>query len=259
MKDIRTIKSLLLFLGITFFLTWSVDFLIINGFEIEINTMFCPGIAAVIIKILFYRNEAVLGLRLCGTKYIVLSFLIPLIYFGASYGIFLFFNKDSFTGEVYTRDAAALIMIFISSLVSAAGEEIGWRGFLLPRLAGVLDFKKAAVISGLIWSLWHFPILIYYLSESLSMWFQLAMFTAEITLIGVIMAYFRFASKSVFPAIVLHASHNYFDQIIFGPMTSSPVASYYAGETGVITLVLVLATLLLISGKNRGSIYLQKE
>ncbi|WLC74140.1 hypothetical protein KTC99_15325 [Clostridium estertheticum] len=51
------------------------------------------------------------------------------------------------------------------------------------------------------------------------------------------MSVLRLKSKSVWPAILLHASHNYFDQAIFGTLTDSINKSYYVGETGVITVI----------------------
>jgi len=39
-----------------------------------------------------------------------------------------------------------------------AGEEIGWRGYALPRLADRLGFAWASIVLGLIWSTWHLPI-----------------------------------------------------------------------------------------------------
>ena len=48
------------------------------------------------------------------------------------------------------------IEILIFGLV--IGEEIGWRGFLMPRLRARFSLPAAGVITGIVWALWHLPI-----------------------------------------------------------------------------------------------------
>ncbi len=39
----------------------------------------------------------------------------------------------------------------------ALGEELGWRGFALPRLLELIDARSAALLLGLVWAIWHLP------------------------------------------------------------------------------------------------------
>jgi membrane protease YdiL (CAAX protease family) len=50
-----------------------------------------------------------------------------------------------------------MVAIAVSTPVQA-GEEIGWRGYALPRLAAHFGFARASILLGLIWSAWHLPI-----------------------------------------------------------------------------------------------------
>lgn len=56
--------------------------------------------------------------------------------------------------------ASSLVIAPFINTVAAAGEEIGWRGFLYPRLAGLLGPTRAVVLSGAIWGLWHAPVIL---------------------------------------------------------------------------------------------------
>jgi membrane protease YdiL (CAAX protease family) len=42
------------------------------------------------------------------------------------------------------------------------GEEIGWRGFALPRLQKRMSVSKATLVLGLLWTLWHVPSFFYH-------------------------------------------------------------------------------------------------
>lgn len=52
-----------------------------------------------------------------------------------------------------------LLMSFVISLITGAmGEELGWRGFLLPRLQQRFNSVISSVIVGVIWAIWHLPL-----------------------------------------------------------------------------------------------------
>ena len=122
------------------------------------------------------------------------------------------------------------------------GEEIGWKGFLLPELATTTSFLIAAVASGLVWAAWHYP-LIFFAPEvfdfgELPLYFAVPMFTLILIAVSVVLGWLRLKTGSIWPAVIVHGSHNSFTLSFYNDLTSQTgSAPYIAGEVGVGLLV----------------------
>jgi membrane protease YdiL (CAAX protease family) len=115
------------------------------------------------------------------------------------------------------------------AVTSALGEEIGWRGFLVPRLASQFSFTATALITGGIWAVWHYPMFMvtdYYRSGHL--WYSLTCFTTLLLAASVICTWLRLKSGSIWPAVMLHAANNLFVQDVMRPLAGSGRWSQYA-------------------------------
>jgi len=127
------------------------------------------------------------------------------------------------------------INLFPQSCAFALGEEIGWRGFLVPELYKTMSFTKTAIISGTIWALWHFPIIIFSNYKSTApLWYNLCCFSIFIILSSFFYAWIRLKTNSVWTAVFFHASTNLFVQQIFDPLTiHTKYNPYFTGEFGI--------------------------
>lgn len=251
MKDKKAVS---VFLLITFVMSGICYYIRIKGGDAAAGMtsilMWCPAIAAFIIQMIFYRHQKVLGFIKAKVSYIFTSFLLPVLYLGISYGVYWCFDKGSFSGQLYTDSIPTLLLLLPSSFITAFGEEIGWRGFLLPKMTEIWNVKTAVVLSGAIWAAWHFPLMLAGLYQAgTPVWYQLTLFTVEIIAITGILAFLRLKSNSIWPAAIFHASHNYFDQIIFAPLTNSDKSAYFVGETGVITVVVLIIIVIFLALK----------
>jgi membrane protease YdiL (CAAX protease family) len=96
-------------------------------------------------------------------------------------------------------------------LLGPLGEEPGWRGYALPRLQAENSALTASVVLGLLWALWHAPlVLLPDWRNDLPIGAFLILYPLYIVALTVIFTWlYNGASGSVLVIIVLHASFNY--------------------------------------------------
>lgn len=88
-----------------------------------------------------------------------------------------------------------------------AGEELGWRGYALPRLAVRWGLGGASVLLGVVWAVWHLPLFFVEGSSTLGQSFPL--YVLQVTALSVAMAWlFARTRGSLLPVMVLHAAVN---------------------------------------------------
>lgn len=101
-----------------------------------------------------------------------------------------------------------LIAALFLNIIPAIGEEIGWRGWLLPKLLRFGPWS-AILLSGLIWGLWHAPvILLGHNYPGTPGWLALIAMVGFSTIMGGIFGWLRLRGGSVWPAALAHSSLN---------------------------------------------------
>jgi membrane protease YdiL (CAAX protease family) len=81
------------------------------------------------------------------------------------------------------------------------GEEIGWRGFLLPRLVSQFDFTVGCLLSGCIWAVWHYPGLLFAdYNAGTNPVYALTCFTLMLIGDSYVFGWMRLRSNSIWPA-----------------------------------------------------------
>jgi membrane protease YdiL (CAAX protease family) len=105
---------------------------------------------------------------------------------------------------------AVLIAPIINSLATF-GEEFGWRAYLLPKLMP-LGGRKAVLLIGLIWGVWHWPVIFmgyeYGFKYPGSPWAGPLLFIWVTFGLGIFLSWLTLRSKSIWPAVIGHAAIN---------------------------------------------------
>jgi membrane protease YdiL (CAAX protease family) len=263
LSDRTKIGRIVTFLALTFGLSTIFYVKIITGGEgIDpwvLPLMWCPAISAILTKLIFDRNLKGLGWKPGPAKWLGLAYLLPILYGAVIYGIVWLVGLGGFTTEVVAgvasqlgmANASGVQMVAVYALVFATygflmqgtgafGEELGWRGFLFPELERMTSFTTASLIGGIVWALYHLPLILfsdYHSSTPIA--FAVVIFFISAIARSFLHNWFRARSGSVWPNVFLHASHNTFFNHVFDPlMARYPLTDFFVTEFGVGLLVI---------------------
>jgi hypothetical protein len=97
-----------------------------------------------------------------------------------------------------------------------------------------MNFTSVCLISGIVWSVWHFPLIIFSgYHGGTSVLYSLVCFTIMVTGTSFAYAWLRLISGSVWTGMFFHAMHNHFVQSFFDPLTADTgITPYIIGEFG---------------------------
>ena len=213
-------------------------------------SMFTPLIAVLLMLLVITREGytkdgwTVLGLHRAGFRTWGLALLLPLLTLGFGYTIVWLTGIATIAPLTSAPPLLAVGLSIVLTLLLAFGEEIGWRGYLLPHLSAIRQ-GRALLLSGLLHGIWHLPILLltpYYhnLGDRLMV---MMLFLATLTVAGVLYGYLRLTTGSVWPAVLAHGAANVYRTtlaVLF--VGASPITlEYLAGESGVLPLIATTA------------------
>lgn len=264
----RSRRQVMVFLLLVFVFSSVFYFLILRAHKLgagggvyELGLMWCPALAAVATLKLNRRSLGELGWKWPRTRYAVMSWLIPLLYATITYAIVWGAGLGGFPKHEVMRYMVRRMAIsaspvvstvvyvllagsfgLITNLASALGEEIGWRGFLVPELFKTMGFTGTAVFSGIVWACWHFPLIIWSsYNGGTPRWYSLICFTVTIVAISFIFSWMRLKSGSLWAAAILHASHNCYIQDILTPLTrNTGKTAWFIDEFGAVLPIVAI-------------------
>ena len=251
----EAIKRILIYLAVTFGLTWAYCLLAlypaINGESLsgvpsmaaQLMTavcMFFPSIGVLITRLVTKEGFKNAWLRPKFKKHLrfyLLAWFGPAIltFAGCALYFLLFpgrFDPDcgylqqimAAAGTPYETQAVPMDLLMAIQIVQAVllapamnfvtcfGEEWGWRGYLLPKVAEHYSTVPTLLITGIIWGLWHAPVTIVGHNYGLGYWgfpfTGIAMMCLFCVVLGIFISYVTLKTGSCIPAILAHGAIN---------------------------------------------------
>lgn len=264
----RVWKKIAVFYGLTLLFSNIFNAFVLHAGKMDAGNllyvtgaMWSPGLAALATKRIFGEPISDLPWKWGGARFAWLAYLIPLAYALPVYLITWLTPLGAFVGGDFVERTAAqfgwssfppavtlsLFVLLTATLglvgktSRALGEEIGWRGFLVPELNKVVGFTGVGLISGLMWAVYHFPVLLFAdYNNGAPAWYGLGCFTLMVVADSFVMAWLTLRSNSLWPAAIFHGSHNLLIQSIFTPLTrDTGPTKYFIDEFGVGLVVTV--------------------
>ena len=280
----RIWKKIALFYSLTLVFSGVFDAFVLHAGKMDAGnllyvtgSMWSPAFAAFATKRIFGERLGELPWKWGGARYAWLGYLIPLAYTfpvylvvwlsglgGFADGEFVKRTAEQFGWSNLSPGATLTFFVLLTATLGlvgktsrALGEEIGWRGFLVPELSKVVGFGGVGLISGLMWAVYHFPVLLFAdYNSGTPAWYGLGCFTVMVVADSFILAWLTLRSGSLWPAAIFHGSHNLFIQSIFTPLTrDTGPTKYIIDEFGIglvitVTIAAVVAWRSVARGKN---------
>lgn len=252
MKDV-TIKRLIIFLALVFSFTYVFEFLVITPIAKEFGYATAPQVKGLVALAMFFPALSALLTRFITKEGFSNAMIRPNFKGNVKHYVFAWFGLQVLTVigavlyflvfperfdpnhgymyELYTsmgvemtpermqesmilQFAMAFLVAPILNFVACFGEEWGWRAYMMPKMLEKLKFVPAVLLGGIIWGIWHAPIIAlghnYGTSYFGAPWLGILMMSLFCIVLGIIFTYWTVTTGSVLPAAIGHGAVNGF-------------------------------------------------
>ena len=147
---------------------------------------------------------------------------------------------QNMAGAAAAQLIGAVVYAPVLNALPCLGEELGWRGYMLPKLTQRFSARKAVLISGVIWGLWHAPMIAlghnYGTGYTGFPWLGILAMVVFCVVMGVLFGWFSLITGSVWPAVIAHGALNGFASAPMMFLRTDAVISPFVGPaaTGLI-------------------------
>ncbi len=189
-------------------------------------------------------------------RYWLIAWLGPLLIFAIGLGIYLIFGGQAPSFTVFRQELHLLpifLLVVFLPFNGPLGEELGWRGYVLPRLQQSSGPLTASLVIGVIWGIWHLPSFFDpdSIQSSLGLVFLAPYVVGTITN-SVIMTwlYNKAKASALVAGIIWHAATDFWAPMFLSDfsITAGPGGAVSVNQTlyAIVLAVLAVAAVLLI-------------
>jgi hypothetical protein len=238
----------ILYFAVLFFITWALWFaadaigMAAPGRVLFYLGVFMPGIIAMVFT---YREQGTRGVRAMLARLVKVDvgarWFAFALFFIASVKLLVALIVRIGTGAWPAFGDLPVPLMFGAAIGSTllggqVGEELGWRGYALPRLARPMGLGPASILLGVIWAAWHLPLFFILGTDTNGQSFPF--YLLQVTAISIALAWlYMKTSGSLLLTMLLHAAVNNTKDIV---PSAEPVAGnpwlLHATPVGWLTL-----------------------
>lgn len=144
----------------------------------------------------------------------------------ASYGLLLTFGTAP-TNVFSQLNLATFSLVFVLIFFLGGGqEELGWRGFALPRLQGKFGMVGSSLILGCLWALWHLPL--WFIPEAPQYGVRFGWYLLHMLAFSLLFTWlYTRTGGNVLACMVMHASGNAFPALTVLAVAPEQFASFF--------------------------------
>jgi len=251
-RTYRPLRQVVVFLCITYALTLAIALALPHAGIAPLISIAVPAIAvALTVAFVVPRGHrlavwAGVGFNPRRGRGLLIAVVGPAVIIAVSFGVAAAFGVVSFPG-LGPGFGRAVLNVALTTIIFAVvflGEEIGWRGYLLFRLAELMSGRRAALVTGAFHAIFHLPLLVLtttYQSEG-NRWIVVPLVMVTLTLAGVWYGWLRLWSGSIWPVTLSHSAFNNLMEGVAGVAiaTSPAMMAYVTTETGVVTMIIMV-------------------
>lgn len=240
--------------------TWGVSFALFTDPELDTNSIFVmiplalalffPAILAFIFQRIQYGSikiKSQFSVKKLNKKSLLFAVFYPIVFILICFFIALILNiaELDYNKIPNLSDVIQIILSIFINMIIIFGEEYGWRGYLLPELTKDYGKLNATIIVGIVWGLFHVPVI--YLSAKASGMSEPILVCLIQALVVFVFSfsysYCYYLSESLIPILLMHSIWNELNTLVLGNISSNSQGIltgklFYINGEGVFGLVL---------------------